>query len=106
MPRLRLFSAVLLSAALVSGGCAKGSDNVPDEANQEATGADSAATGTAVPSTLPPEGTVNPAAPSGPGTYPDSANPAAVGEPVQSGATGPVTPGSTVQSGAASDSAR
>ena len=102
MPRLRLFSAALLSLALISTGCAKGSDNVPDEANQEATGADSASAGTDVPSTLPPAGTVNPAAPSGPGTYPDSANPNAVGAPAESG----TTPGSGAPSGAASDSAR
>src|SRR5687767_11329220 len=107
MPSPRLLSAAFFSAALALSACdGAGEHNTPDEADQGATAADSAAAGTDVPSTLPPAGTVNPAAPSGPGTYPDSANPAAVGGPVQSGTTGPVTPGSTVQSGAASDSAR
>lgn len=105
MPRLRLFSAVLLSAALVSGGCARGGDNASDEANQEATGADSLSAGTDVPSTLPPAGTVNPAASSGPGTYPDSANPAAVGQSQGASPASP-NPADAVRSGAASDSAR
>ena len=99
----RPLSAAILSAALLLGACeGSGGHNVPDEANQ-ATGADSASAGTSVPSTLPPAGTVNPAAPSGPGTYPDSA--AAVGQ--SQGATpGSPNPASPVHSGAASDSSR
>lgn len=72
MPRLRLLSAAMLSAALAACDGA-GGHNTSDEAEQGAPGADSAAAGTAVQGTLPPAGTVNPAAPAGPGHYQDSA---------------------------------
>jgi hypothetical protein len=105
MPSPRLLSAAFLSAALALSACdGAGEHNVPDEANQEATGADSASAGTDVPSTLPPKGTVNPAAPSGPGTYPDSAAPMGPG-PSQGASPGSPNPGSPVHSGVASDSA-
>ena len=105
MPSPRLRSALFLSAALALSACERAGDhNVPDESEQAAT-ADSAAAGTAVPSTLPPAGTVNPAAASGPGTYGDSAAPPAVGQ--SQGATpGSPNPAAPVHSGAASDSAR
>ena len=106
MPSPRLLSAAFLAATLALAACGSGSGehNVPDEAEQQTT-ADSAAAGTDIPSTLPPAGTVNPAAPSGPGTYGDSASPAAAGQ--SQGATpGSPNPASPVHSGAASDSAR
>lgn len=104
MLRLRLLSAAFIAAALAVASCdGSGEHNTPDEANQEATGADSASAGTAVPSTLPPAGTVNPAAPSGTGSDPDSAAPGAVGQ--SQGATpGSPNPADAVQSGVASDS--
>lgn len=103
MLRLRLVSAVFISTALAVAACnGSGEHNTPDEANQ-ATGADSVAAGTDVPSTLPPAGTVNPAAPSGPGTYPDSAAPAAAGQ-TQGATPGSPNPANAVQSGVASDS--
>lgn len=106
MLRLRLFSAAFISAALAAAACDGSSEhNNPDEAAQEATGADSLSAGTDVPSTLPPAGTVNPAASSGPGTYGDSAAPAAVGQ-TQGATPGSPNPADAVQSGAASDSAR
>ncbi len=101
----RLLSAALFSAALALSACdGAGEHNTPDEADQGATAADSAAAGTDVPSTLPPAGTVNPAAPSGPGTYPDSASPAGAG-PSQGASPGSPNPANPVHSGAASDSA-
>ena len=106
MPSPRLLSAAFLSAALALSACGAGSGehNVPDEAEQQTT-ADSTAAGTAIPSTLPPQGTVNPAAPSGTGTYPDSASPTAVGQ--SQGATpGSPNPATPVHSGVASDSSR
>ena len=94
MPRLRHLSACLLTAFVLAACDGAGDHNVPDEAEQTGNRADSAAAGTATPSTLPPAGTVNPAAPSGPGTYPPADSIAqsenAVGVPVESGATGPV----------------
>jgi hypothetical protein len=105
MPSPRLLSAAFLSAALALSACdGSGEHNVPDEAEQQTT-ADSAAAGTDIPSTLPPAGTVNPAAPAGTGTYGDSASPAAVG-PSQGATPGSSNPATPVQSGAASDSAR
>lgn len=94
MSRLRVLSAGLLTAALAAAGCdGSGEHNVPDEANQGAAGPDSLAAGTATPGAPPPVATVNPAAPSGPGTYSDSATPPAVGQPAQTGAAnGPVVP--------------
>lgn len=93
MHRLRLLSAGLITAALAAAACdAAGEHNNPDEAAQGAPGQDSLAEGTAVPGSAPPAGTVNPAAPSGPGTYPDSAPPTAVGQP-----TSPSTPGGPAQ---------
>lgn len=87
MPRLRSLSAGLLFAALAAAACdGSGEHNVPDEAGQGATGADSMARGTDIAPAPPPVGTVNPAAPSGPGTYNDSATPGAVGQPTPSGA--------------------
>lgn len=106
MLRLRLFFAVLISTAMAVAACdGSGEHNTPDEADQAATGADSLSAGTDVPSTLPPAGTVNPAAPSGTGSYPDSASPAAVGQ-TQGATPGSANPANPVQSGAASDSAR
>jgi hypothetical protein len=106
MLRLRLFCAVFISAALVVAACdGSGEHNTPDEGDQAATSADSAAAGTDVPSTLPPAGTVNPAAPSGPGTYGDSAAPAATGQ-TQGATPGSPNPTDAVQSGVASDSSR
>lgn len=105
MLRLRLLSAAFIGAALLAASCDGSGDNTPDEANQEATGADSASAGTVVPSTLPPAGTVNPAAPSGPGSDPDSAAPGAVG-PSQGATPGSPNPADAVQSGVASDSSR
>lgn len=104
MPSPRLLSAAFLSAALALSACdGSGEHNVPDEANQEATGADSASAGTDVPSTLPPAGTVNPSAPSGPGTSADSAG---VGMGQSQGASpGSPNPSNPVHSGVASDSA-
>jgi hypothetical protein len=93
MPRLRHLPAFLLTILALAACDGAGENNVPDEAAETSNTADSAAAGTAIPSTLPPAGTVNPAAPSGPGTSPtatDSA-PNATGQPVQSGATGPVS---------------
>lgn len=106
MLRLRLLSVAFISAALAVASCdGSGEHNTPDEGARETTGADSLSAGTAVPSTLPPQGTVNPAPPSGTGSYPDSASPAAVGQ--SQGATpGSPNPANAVQSGAASDSAR
>lgn len=103
MLRLRLFSAVFISAALAAAACdGSGGHNNPDEANQT-TGADSMSAGTDVPSTLPPAGTVNPGAPSGPATSLDSAAPGAMG--TSQGATpGSPNPANPVQSGVASDS--
>jgi hypothetical protein len=103
MLRLRLLSAVFITAALAVASCdGSGEHNTPDEGAQEATGADSLSAGTDIPSTLPPEGTVNPA-PSG--TSADSASPAAAGQ--SQGATpGSPNPASPVQSGVASDSSR
>jgi hypothetical protein len=94
MSRLRLLSAALITAAFAAAACdGSGEHNVPDEAAQGAPGQDSLAAGTDVPSSVPPVGTVNPAAPSGPGTYNDSAPPAAVGQPTPSGAAAsPVQP--------------
>jgi hypothetical protein len=95
MSRLRHLPACLLTAVALAACDGAGEHNVPDEADQTANTADSAAAGTAVPGVLPPAGTVNPAAPSGPGTSPTASDsttlaPNAVGQPVQSGATGPV----------------
>ncbi|MBW3573011.1 MAG: hypothetical protein KY467_18095 [Gemmatimonadetes bacterium] len=106
MLRLRLLCTAFISAALAAAACdGSGEHNTPDEADQAATRADSAAAGTAVPSTLPPAGTANPAAASGPGTYADSAPSSAVGR--SQGATpGSPNPADPVHSGAASDSAR
>lgn len=105
MPSPRLLSAAFLSTALALSACdGSGEHNVPDEAEQQTT-ADSAAAGTAIPSTLPPEGTVNPAAPSGTGSYPDSASPTAVGQ-TQGATPGSPNPATPIQSGAASDTAR
>lgn len=93
MHRLRLLSAGLISAALAAACDGAGGHNTPDEAGQGAPGQDSLVDGTAVPSSAPPAGTVNPAAPSGPGTYPDSASPAAVGQPTSPGSgQGPAQP--------------
>ena len=106
MLRLRLFCAVFISAALAAAACDRsGEHNTPDEADQAAAGADSLSAGTDVPSTLPPAGTVNPAAPSGPGTYGDSAASGAVGQ-TQGATPGSPNPADAVQSGVASDSAR
>ena len=104
MPSPRLLSTAFLAAALALSACdGAGEHNVPDEADQGATAADSAATGTDVPSTLPPKGTVNPAAPSGPGATPDSA---AGGMGQSQGASpGSPNPANPVHSGVASDSA-
>jgi len=100
MPSPRLLSAAFLAAALALSACdGSGEHNVPDETDQ-ATGADSIAAGTDVPSTLPPAGTVNPA-PSGPAT--DSASPAGQSQGATPGSPNPANP---VQSGAASDSSR
>jgi hypothetical protein len=98
MPSLRLLSAGLLTAVLAAAACdGSGDHNVPDEASQGAPGQDSLVNGTNTPVAPPPVGTVNPAAPSGPGTYGDSASPAAVGQPTEPGAgggsgVGPVQP--------------
>jgi hypothetical protein len=98
MPRLRLLSAGLLTAVLAAAACdGSGEHNVPDEANQGAPGQDSLAAGTATPVAPPPVGTVNPAAPSGPGTYPDSASPTAVGQPTLPAAGGPAQPPTAVE---------
>ena len=104
MPSPRLLSAAFLAAALALSACdGSGEHNVPDETDQ-ATGADSVAAGTDVPSTLPPAGTVNPA-PSGPATNPDSASQAGAGQ--SQGATpGSPNPANPVHSGVASDSSR
>jgi hypothetical protein len=104
MHSLRLRSAALLFTALTVAACdGSGGHNTPDESDQ-ATGADSASAGTEVSSTLPPEGTANPA-PGGTGSYPDSAPPTALGQ--SQGATpGSANPAAPVQSGAASDSSR
>ncbi|WP_420125561.1 hypothetical protein [Longimicrobium sp.] len=103
MLRLRLLSLVFISAALAVASCdGSGEHNTPDESG-ETTGSDSLSAGTAVPGTLPPEGTVNPAAPAGTGSYPDSASPAAVG-PSQGATPGSPNPADAVQSGVASDS--
>lgn len=97
MPRLRLLSAGLLTLALAAAACdGSGEHNVPDEANQGPPGPDSLAEGTATP-VPPPVGTVNPAAPSGPGTYPDSASPAAVGQPTTPAAGGPAQPPTAIE---------
>lgn len=99
MSRLRSIHAGLLSAALVLAACdGSGEHNNPDEASQGAPGADSVLAGTDVPNSAPPVGTVNPAAPSGPGTYGDSASPAAVGGPTPTGAPdGPVQPATATE---------
>lgn len=98
MPRLRLLSAGLLSAALAVAACdSAGEHNVPDEANQGAPGPDSLAEGTATPASPPPVGTVNPAAPSGPGTYSDSAPPTAVGQPTTPTAGAPAQPPTPIE---------
>jgi hypothetical protein len=91
---LRSLSAALIAATLAAAACdGAGGHNTPDEAGQGAAGQDSLSAGTAVPSSAPPAGTVNPGAPSGPGTYPDSALPAAVGQPTSpASGTGPVQP--------------
>jgi hypothetical protein len=103
MLRLRLLSAAFISAALLVASCdGSGEHNTPDEANQEATGADSLSAGTAVPSTLPPAGTVNPTSPS---SASDSTAPGAVG-PSQGAPPGSPNPADAVQSGVASDSSR
>lgn len=104
MLRLRLLSAALISGALIVASCdGSGEHNTPDE-SAGTTGADSLSAGTAVPATLPPEGTVNPA-PSGTGSYPDSSSPAAAG-PSQGATPGSPNPADAVKSGVASDSAR
>jgi hypothetical protein len=104
MPSPRLLSAAFLSAALALSACdGAGEHNVPDEAGEGATTADSAAAGTDVPSTLPPKGTVNPSAPSGPGTSADSAA-AGMGQS-QGASPGSPNPSNPVHSGVASDSA-
>ena len=72
MPRLRLLSAGLLALALAA--CGSGSHNAQDSGDEVA-GSDSLQAGTDVAPGPPPVGTVNPAAPSGPGTYGDSASP-------------------------------
>lgn len=92
MPSLRLLSAGLLTLALGAAACGVGDHNVPDEANQGAPGPDSMSEGTATPSVPPPAGTVNPGASSGPGTYPDSAPPGAIGGPTTPGAGNPAQP--------------
>ncbi|HEX2208511.1 MAG TPA: hypothetical protein VHG93_12565 [Longimicrobium sp.] len=106
MLRLRLVCAAFITTALVVAACnGSGEHRTPDES--EGTGGetslDSAASGTVVPGSLPPEGTVNPAAPSGPGTYGDSAAPAAIGQ-TQGATPGSPNPANPVQSGVASDS--
>ena len=101
MPRLRLLSA-LLTAALAASACdGSGEHNNPDEASQGAAGRDSMQAGTNTPATLPPAGTANPSAPSGPGTSADSASASAVGGPSSPGSgTGPVpAPTPSEQSG-------
>jgi hypothetical protein len=101
MPSPRLLSAAFLSAALALSACdGSGEHNVPDEANQEATGADSLSAGPDVPSTLPPAGTVSP---SGPGTSADSAG-TGMGQS-QGASPGSPNPDNPVHSGVASDSA-
>lgn len=98
MPRLRLLSAGLLSLALAA--CGSGSHNAQDDSD-DTTGADSLQAGTDVAPGPPPVGTVNPAAPSGPGTYGDSASPSAVGGPTPTGAPdGPVQPATRADSAA------
>jgi hypothetical protein len=94
MPRFRLLSAGLLTAVLATAACdGSGEHNAPDEASQGAAGQDSLVAGTDVAPGPPPVGTVNPGAPSGPGTYSDSATPGAVGGPTPSGAAAsPVVP--------------
>lgn len=93
MHGLRLLSAALITTTLAFAACdgSGGHDN-PYEAAQGAAGPDSLSAGTDIPSSAPPVGTVNPAAPGGPGTYGDSASPAAVGQP-----TSPATPGGPAQ---------
>ena len=104
MPTPRLLSAAILSAALALGACGAGSgEHNQAEETDQVTGTDSVSAGTAVPSTLPPEGTVNPAAPSGPGTYPDSAVPTGMGQ-TQGATPGSSNPAAPVTSGTASDS--
>lgn len=74
MYTVRLLAAGLITAALVFAACdGSGGHNNPDEAAQGAAGQDSLSAGTDIPSSAPPAGTVNPA-PSGPGTYGDSAS--------------------------------
>jgi hypothetical protein len=98
MPWIRLLSAGLLSAAVAA--CGSGSHNTAD-AEDGAAGADSLSAGTDVAPAPPPVGTVNPAAPSGPGTYGDSASPAAVGGPTPTGAAGgPAQPATRADSAA------
>lgn len=94
MRTIRLLSAALITAALAAAACdGSGEHNVPDEAGQGATAQDSLAAGTDVAPGPPPVGTVNPAAPSGPGTYGDSASPAAVGQPTSpASGQGPAQP--------------
>ena len=101
MPRLRLLSAGLLSTALLLAACdGAGSHNAQDD-NDDTTGADSLQAGTDVAPGPPPVGTVNPAAPSGPGTYADSASQSAVGGPTPTGApAGPVQPATRADSAA------
>lgn len=95
MLRLRSLSVLLLTAGFALAACdGSGGHQVPDEENQAATRPDSMAAGTNITPVLPPAGTVDPGAPSGPGTDPSAdttvQTQGAVGGPVQSGATGPV----------------
>jgi hypothetical protein len=103
MLRLRLFCAAFISAALIAAACdGSGEHNTPDESAQEATGADSLSTGTDIPGTLTPAGTVNPA-PSAAGASFDSTSAAG---PSQGATPGSANPANAVKSGVASDSSR
>lgn len=98
MPGLRLLSAGLLTLLAAAPCDGSGGHNNTDEAAQGAPGQDSLVDGTAVPSSAPPVGTVNPAAPSGPGTYNDSAAPGAVGQPTSPGSgQGPAQPPTPIE---------
>lgn len=90
MNRFRLAAVGLVAASILAACDGSGGHNVPDEANQPANGPDSASAGTASSGTLPPAGTVNPAAPSGPGYDPATDSTGRLGAPTPSGATGPL----------------
>ena len=106
MLRLRLLSALFITAALAVASCdGSGEHNTPDEGAQAATRADSVSAGTDIPSTLPPEGTVNPVASAVTGANPDGASSGGAG-PSQGATPGSPNPADAVQSGAASDSSR